>query len=44
MAVPSTVAPSVAHRAIWSDSDREPHRSATPQGSFQASRENSCQA
>ena len=41
--MPSTVEPIVAHRAIWSDSESEPHMSATPHGSFQASVENRVQ-
>ncbi|MDH6439683.1 hypothetical protein M2158_008224 [Streptomyces sp. SAI-144] len=32
----------VAQNAIWRLMESEPHMSATPQGSFQASRENCC--
>lgn len=41
--MPSTVEPIVAQTAISSERLSEPHMSATPQGSFQASRENRCQ-
>lgn len=40
--MPSTVAPTVAQVAIWSESESEPHMSATPHGSRQASVENRC--
>lgn len=42
--MPSAVAPIVAQVAIWRESESEPHMSATPQGSVQASSEKRCQA
>ncbi|GAA2911062.1 hypothetical protein GCM10020221_03560 [Streptomyces thioluteus] len=41
-AVPRTVAPTVAHRAIQRLSESEPHRPSTSQGWVQASVEKRC--